>query len=170
MVPSATNRSEISKELEVYRRAMGTFGFDMAINDRKNIMPSKLHIVSKFNFITFFVLNFKFSMSSLMFLQFIVDTWWETYGRRVPHLQKLVVRILSQTCSSSSCERNWSVFEKIHTKKRNRFENLKLNSKFIITCNLCPMGNLCILNSNWINVWSSYRLDTQRLNDLAYVS
>ena len=32
------------------------------------------------------------------------------------------------------------------------------------------MGNLCILNSNWINLWSSYRLDTQRLNDLVYVS
>ena len=60
---------------------MGTFGIDMAINDKKNIMPSKLHLVPKFNFITFFVLNFKFSMSSLIFLQFIVNTWWETYGR-----------------------------------------------------------------------------------------
>ena len=40
MVPSAADSSEISKELEVYRRAMGTFGFDMAINDRKNIIPS----------------------------------------------------------------------------------------------------------------------------------
>ena len=48
MVPSAADRSEISKELEVYRRAMGTSGFDMAINDRKNIMPSKFHLVSKF--------------------------------------------------------------------------------------------------------------------------
>ena len=101
------------KSWKYIRRAMGTFGFDMAINDRKNIMPSKLHLVSKFNFITFFLLNFKFS-SSLMFLQFIVDTWWKTYGRRVPHLQKLVVQILSQTCSSSGCERNWSVFEKTH--------------------------------------------------------
>ena len=36
---------QISKELEVYRRVMGTFGFDMAINDRKNIMPSKFHFV-----------------------------------------------------------------------------------------------------------------------------
>ena len=53
---------------------------------------------------------------------------------------------------------------------RNKLENLKLNSKFIITCNLCPMVNLCILNSNLINLWSSYRLDTQRLNDLLYVS
>ena len=80
MVPSAADRSEISKELEVYRRAMGTFEFDMASNDRKNIIPSKLRLVLKFNFLSFFVLNFKFSMSSLMIFQFIVDTWWETYG------------------------------------------------------------------------------------------
>ena len=109
-------------------------------------------------------------MSCLIFPQFIVDTWWETYGTQVSHLQKLVVQVLSQTYISSGCERNQSVFEKIHTKKRNRFENLKLNSKFIISCNLCPMGNLCILNSNWINLWSSYRLDTQCLNDVLYAS
>ena len=125
MVPSAADHFEISKELEVYRRAMETFGFDMAINDRNNIMPCKLHLVSKFNFITFFVLNFKISMSSLMFLQFIVDNWWETYDRRVPHLRKLVVQILSQTCSSSGYERNWSVFEKIHAKKQVREFEIK---------------------------------------------
>ena len=54
---------------------MGAFGFDMDINDGKNIMPSKLQHVLKFNFITFFVLNFKFSMASLMFLLFTIDTW-----------------------------------------------------------------------------------------------
>jgi len=67
-----------------------------------------------------------------MFLEFFVDTWWENYGSTVPILQKMAIRVLSQTCSSSGCERNWSVFEKIHTKKRNRLENFKLNFKFII--------------------------------------
>eukprot|EP00253_Pinus_taeda_P032329 PITA_32329 len=37
-----------------------------------------------------------------------------------PFLQNLAIRILSQTCSSSGCECNWSVFEKIHNKKHNR--------------------------------------------------
>eukprot|EP00253_Pinus_taeda_P014820 PITA_14820 len=48
------------------------------------------------------------------------DAWWTSYGGRVAHLQKLVIRVLSQTCSSSGCERNWSVFNKIYSKKRNR--------------------------------------------------
>eukprot|EP00253_Pinus_taeda_P007352 PITA_07352 len=52
---------------------------------------------------------------------FVPHIWWRSYGARAPNLQKLAIRILSQTCSSSGCERNWSVFEKIHAKKRNRY-------------------------------------------------
>ncbi|KAF1884223.1 hypothetical protein Lal_00035292 [Lupinus albus] len=36
------------------------------------------------------------------------DQWWETYGCRTPNLQRLAVRVLSQTCSASGCERKWS--------------------------------------------------------------
>lgn len=46
--------------------------------------------------------------------------WWGNYGTQVPTLQKMAIRILSLTSSSSGCERNWSCFEGIHTKKRNR--------------------------------------------------
>ncbi|XLU53453.1 hypothetical protein S245_048101, partial [Arachis hypogaea] len=46
--------------------------------------------------------------------------WWESYGTGAPNLQKLAIHVLSQICSSSGCERNWSIFEHIHTKKRNR--------------------------------------------------
>ncbi|KAL6325864.1 hypothetical protein AAG906_031106 [Vitis piasezkii] len=42
--------------------------------------------------------------------------WWNNYGDEGPHLQKIVVKILSQTCSSSGCERNWSTWLLIHTK------------------------------------------------------
>ncbi|XP_038722045.1 putative mediator of RNA polymerase II transcription subunit 17 [Tripterygium wilfordii] len=51
------------------------------------------------------------------------DEWWRTFGYDVPNLQKLVVHLLSQIASSSGCERNWSVFERVHTKKRNRVYN-----------------------------------------------
>ncbi|CAM8890668.1 unnamed protein product [Rhodiola kirilowii] len=34
------------------------------------------------------------------------DQWWESYGCDAPKLQNLAIRILSQTCSSSDCERN----------------------------------------------------------------
>jgi hypothetical protein len=49
----------------------------------------------------------------LPFILFIVDVWWKHYGGKVPHLQKLAIQVLSQTCSSLGCEHNWSVFEKI---------------------------------------------------------
>eukprot|EP00253_Pinus_taeda_P011626 PITA_11626 len=103
MVRSPEQRTEISKQIELYRMAGGTFGFDMAVNDRLIKMP---------------------------------DAWWQMYGKRVPLLQKLAIRILSQTCSSSGCECNWSVFEKIHNKKRNRLETQRLNDMVYVYYNL----------------------------------
>ncbi|KAF1865895.1 hypothetical protein Lal_00033353 [Lupinus albus] len=64
------------------------------------------------------------------------DQWWETYECRIPNLQRLAIRVLSQTCSASGCERNWSVFEHIHTNKRNRLEHQKLNNLVFVRYNL----------------------------------
>lgn len=50
MVPSAADRIELSQELEQYKWASGLFGFEIAVNDRINIMPSKLHLVLVSNF------------------------------------------------------------------------------------------------------------------------
>ncbi|KAK9993540.1 hypothetical protein SO802_023243 [Lithocarpus litseifolius] len=55
------------------------------------------------------------------------NEWWKLFGFCAPTLQKFAIRILSQIASSSRCERNWSVFEQIHTKKRNRLELQRLN-------------------------------------------
>ncbi|CAN0899470.1 hypothetical protein LINGRAHAP2_LOCUS20295 [Linum grandiflorum] len=41
--------------------------------------------------------------------------------------QRFAIWILSLTCSASGCERNWSVFERVHTKKRNRLLQKKMN-------------------------------------------
>eukprot|EP00253_Pinus_taeda_P027557 PITA_27557 len=83
MVSCEQEREDISKEMEVYRKGGGTFGFTMAIKNRTTKMP---------------------------------DAWWTSYGVRVPHLQKLAIRVLSQTCSSSGCDRNWSYLTKYTTK------------------------------------------------------
>ncbi|XP_010436496.1 PREDICTED: uncharacterized protein LOC104720259 [Camelina sativa] len=64
------------------------------------------------------------------------DEWWRYFGFDAPNLQKLAIRILSQTASSSGCERNWSVFERIHTKKRNRLEHQRLNDLVFVHYNL----------------------------------
>ncbi|XP_050264150.1 uncharacterized protein LOC126708400 [Quercus robur] len=45
------------------------------------------------------------------------------------------IRILSLTCSACGCERNWSVFEQIHTKKRNRLAQKRLNDLVFVKYN-----------------------------------
>ncbi|XP_058768459.1 uncharacterized protein LOC131642205 [Vicia villosa] len=61
--------------------------------------------------------------------------WWRRYGAKTPNLQLLAIKILSLTCSSSGCERNWSAFEYIHSKKRNRLEHQMLQDLVFIKYN-----------------------------------
>lgn len=46
--------------------------------------------------------------------------WWETYGATTPNLQRLAMKVLAQPSAACACERNWSTFDFIHSKKRNR--------------------------------------------------
>ncbi|CAH1439057.1 unnamed protein product [Lactuca virosa] len=43
--------------------------------------------------------------------------WWMQDGSSAPTLKKFAIKVLSLTCSSSGCERNWRVFEQLHSKK-----------------------------------------------------
>nr|KAJ0197303.1 hypothetical protein LSAT_V11C700367210 [Lactuca sativa] len=61
--------------------------------------------------------------------------WWMQYGASAPTLKNFAVKALSLTCSSSGCERNWSVFEHLHSKMRNRLEQQKLNDLVYIKYN-----------------------------------
>ncbi|XP_015949126.1 uncharacterized protein LOC107474054 [Arachis duranensis] len=62
--------------------------------------------------------------------------WWRLHGGSAPNLQKMAVRLLHQTSSSSGCERNWSLFEQIHSKRRNRLEHQRLSDIVYVTYNL----------------------------------
>ncbi|CAN4115456.1 unnamed protein product [Withania somnifera] len=64
-----------------------------------------------------------------------VFEWWSLFGCQTPTLQKFVMKVLILTCSSSGCERNWSVFEHIHSKKRNRLVLSRLNDPVYIKYN-----------------------------------
>ena len=65
VVPDAAERTQLSQELEMYKRATGLLGFDIAINDRTNLIPVKFHLVSTFKFkISFFTFN---SLSNSLF-------------------------------------------------------------------------------------------------------
>ncbi|XP_042437047.1 uncharacterized protein LOC122023012 [Zingiber officinale] len=61
--------------------------------------------------------------------------WWECYGANTPEFQKFAIKVLSLTCSASGCERNWSVFEQIHSKKRNRLAQQRLNDLVFVKYN-----------------------------------
>ena len=62
----------------------------------------------------------------LICFSLIIAKWWNNYSDEGPHLQKISVEVLSQTCSSSGCERNWSTWSLIHTKLRNHLTMKKL--------------------------------------------
>eukprot|EP00253_Pinus_taeda_P022486 PITA_22486 len=96
------------------------------------------------------------------------NIWWRSYGSRAPNLQKLAIPILSHTCSSSRCERDLSVFEKIHAKKRNRLEFARLNDLVYVHYNIrlrvrqieSPMDPNAISLDN-IDVLSQWRLESE---------
>ncbi|XP_027177656.1 uncharacterized protein LOC113776795 [Coffea eugenioides] len=62
--------------------------------------------------------------------------WWESYGDECPELKNFAIRILSLTCSSSGCERNWSAFELVHSKRRNRLAQKRMNDLVFVMYNL----------------------------------
>ncbi|XP_013620220.1 PREDICTED: uncharacterized protein LOC106326833 [Brassica oleracea var. oleracea] len=61
--------------------------------------------------------------------------WWFCYGSSAPNLRSFAVKILSLTCSATGCERNWSVFQLLHTKKRNRLAQHRLNNMVFVKYN-----------------------------------
>nr|XP_023900594.1 uncharacterized protein LOC112012442 [Quercus suber] len=61
--------------------------------------------------------------------------WWNLYGSSTPNLQQLAIKILSLNCSACGCERTWSVFEQIHTKRRNRLAQKRLNDMVFVKYN-----------------------------------
>ncbi|XP_039803889.1 uncharacterized protein LOC120667988 [Panicum virgatum] len=67
--------------------------------------------------------------------EFNPASWWRLYGGGAPDLQRMAIRILSLTSSSSGCERNWSTFEQHHTKRRNKLTTERLNSLVYIQFN-----------------------------------
>nr|CAB3486327.1 unnamed protein product [Digitaria exilis] len=62
--------------------------------------------------------------------------WWDSYGDECPELKRFAIRVLSLTCSSSGCERNWSTFEMVHSKRRNRLHQEKMNDLVFVMYNL----------------------------------
>ncbi|PWZ45986.1 hypothetical protein Zm00014a_025106 [Zea mays] len=94
----------------------------------KHVMKERLHILKRYVARWMYVQGIPFNAINCDEFDQVLEAagrfgpakWWANYGTQVPLLQKFAVRILSLTSSASGCERNWSCFEGIHTKKRNR--------------------------------------------------
>ena len=94
-----------------------------------------------------------------------VYRWWMAFGAHVPELQKVAVSVLSQVSSASFCERNWSTFDFIHTKKRNRLKCKKVRDVVYVHSNLRLMDKLTDLAYNGQNIqWSSESSDSDADN------
>ncbi|RVW37401.1 hypothetical protein CK203_081658 [Vitis vinifera] len=52
-----------------------------------------------------------------------------------PNLQRFAIKVPNLTCSALGCEQNWSIFENIHSKRRNKLDNQCLNDLVYIKCN-----------------------------------
>ncbi|CAI5967748.1 unnamed protein product [Closterium sp. NIES-65] len=61
--------------------------------------------------------------------------WWKFNGCDCPNLSKLACRVLKQCVSASTCETNWSVWESVHTVRRNRLGPRRLADLVYVTHN-----------------------------------
>ena len=48
--------------------------------------------------------------------------WWVVHGTSAPMLQSIALKLLGQNCMTSCCERNWSIYNFIHSMKRNKLK------------------------------------------------
>lgn len=62
--------------------------------------------------------------------------WWKEYGGETVELQHVATRVLSVAASSGSCERNWSAFDFVHTKRRNRLNPSRAADLVYVFCNM----------------------------------
>ncbi|XP_042503763.1 uncharacterized protein LOC122080935 [Macadamia integrifolia] len=83
------------------------------------------------------------------------------HGSSVPLLQKVAICILSQPYSSSSCERNWSAFEAVQTKKINRLTPDMLEDLVYLR-----MNSLMKIKSKDIEKFSKESINSDKLVDI----
>ncbi|XP_075673513.1 uncharacterized protein LOC142642941 isoform X3 [Castanea sativa] len=100
--------------------------------------------------------------------------WWFAYGASTPNLQQFAVKVLSLTCSLSRCERNWSMFEHVHSKKRSRLAqsqmvdlvyieyNRALNMRYNLRDTIDPISLKDIDDSN---EWLTGRVEEEEVDE-----
>ncbi|XP_074378559.1 uncharacterized protein LOC141720102 [Apium graveolens] len=157
MVKDRDTRNKISDYADAYKNTREGFAREMAIEHRKSKSPRKF--ISK-------LCKFHKKCLFCVILVYILVDWWNAYGGRAIELQSFARRIVGLCASSSGCERNWSTFEFIHTKKRNMLEHQRLNDLVYVQYNRkidsrfkkrCELGRkfdpLVFEDLEWANEW-----------------
>ncbi|KAJ7955323.1 HAT dimerization domain-containing protein [Quillaja saponaria] len=62
--------------------------------------------------------------------------WWQQHRISCLELQRIAVRVLSQTCLSSGCDHDWSMYDQIYSKRHNCLAHKKLNDLMYVHYNL----------------------------------
>ncbi|KAL7603768.1 hypothetical protein Lser_V15G16058 [Lactuca serriola] len=85
-------------------------------------------------FATFHMKKEIYSLAGTQADAMTMDTidWWATYGAETSDLADVAKRVLSQSISSSSTERNWSIYSHIHSIKRNRLNDPRADKLVIL--------------------------------------
>ena len=76
-------------------------------------------------------------------------TWWESFGAATPDLQMMAKKTLSLVRSASACETNWSTWEYVVDKQRNRLAVDKAIKLVGINANLRMIQNMEKTNFNY---------------------
>ena len=118
-------------QLKSFRDATGSFGRAAAESGRQSTPPGTYTYFVDAN-----VPLWVFSSFNICFLCYFAAEWWVLYGSESPNLRTIAVKVLSQTCSATGCERNWSTFSLIHTKRRNRLGAKRLEDLVYVHYNL----------------------------------
>jgi hypothetical protein len=66
----------------------------------------------------------------------LLVAWWDNFGNGTIELQRLAIRVLSQCCSATGCERNWDTFKDLHSRKLSRLECSRLSDVVFVRYNL----------------------------------
>ncbi|KAJ6972758.1 uncharacterized protein [Populus alba] len=62
--------------------------------------------------------------------------WWQQHGINCLELQRIAIRMLSQTCSSLVCEHTWSIYDQVHSKRHSSVSRKRWNELTYVHYNL----------------------------------
>ncbi|MFQ6619476.1 hypothetical protein Gotur_000895 [Gossypium turneri] len=148
LVPDTNIQDQVVREINLYKNATGDLGRPMAVRARDNLLPGKYpcidrncHIAISCLFRTLGVkvpwrtlFNGDLIALSVIFI-ILLGEWWSIYGGGCPNLQRLAIRILSQTCSSIGYKPSKISIEEIHN-TRNFLERQRLSDLVFVQYNL----------------------------------